>query len=74
MKLPAILLLSVLAPPCPAEEPQVFEAAKFGVVGDGIHDDGPAVLSMLDAAMKAGKPAVLRIVLGNPAALAILGL
>jgi hypothetical protein len=62
---PLVLLLVVLTSPCSAGEPQVFEAAKFGVVGDGIHDDGPAVLGMLDAAMRTGQPAVLRFEKGK---------
>lgn len=58
-------LLAVLTKPCSAGERQVFDAAKFGVVGDGIHDDGPAVLSMLDVAMKTGKPAVIQFASGK---------
>lgn len=46
--------------PCVAGAERVFEAAAFGAVGDGLHDDGPAVLAMLDEAMRAGEPAVLR--------------
>lgn len=55
-----LTLLVLLASPGFAAEPVVFDAAKFGAVGDGKHDDGPAVLNMIDAAVKSGQAAVLR--------------
>lgn len=56
----SLTLLFIVGSLAFAADPVVFDAAKFGVIGDGKHDDGPAVLNMIDAAMKSGHTAVLR--------------
>jgi hypothetical protein len=60
------LLAAILVTPSPAgAESRVLDAADFGTVGDGIHDDGPAVLKMIDAAKQSGQPATLRFARGK---------
>jgi hypothetical protein len=58
--LPALLAAILVSPLAATAEPRIYDAADFGAVGDGIHDDGPAVLKMIDAAKQSGQPATLR--------------
>jgi hypothetical protein len=58
--LPALLAAILVSSSAATAESRIFDAAEFGAVGDGIHDDGPAVLKMIDAAKPSGQPATLR--------------
>jgi hypothetical protein len=62
---PATLLLAWAVPGLAAGPGTALDAADFGVLGDGVTDDGPAIQRLVAAGVAAGGPVCLRFAPGR---------